>query len=135
MADGCLPASLAGSGAISESTATGTQRERDALSADAENAAAMAPAEALASEKPPLTSDYMDIAQLRFSLGCSTTTQKEPLKQKLLAHIKEKGTCALCSCCRTVRRAPAISRRGRLCLIAPTPACHSPSKLPHLRPC
>lgn len=60
--------------------------------------ATMAKATAHASEKPPLTSDYMDVAQLRFSLGCSTATQKEPLKEKLMAHIKEKGTPALCSC-------------------------------------
>lgn len=102
----------------------------------------MAKATAHASEKPPLTSDYMDVAQLRFSLGCSTATQKEPLKEKLMAHIKEKGTPALCSCCQAVGHASETGRCGRLrhagrrlslvclcrrsCLI-----CNHPEPFPH----
>mmetsp|Transcript_71374 Transcript_71374/g.118611 ORF Transcript_71374/g.118611 Transcript_71374/m.118611 type:complete len:388 (+) Transcript_71374:51-1214(+) len=39
----------------------------------------------------PLTSDYMDIAQLRFALSCSNAPDKENLQTKLLAYIKEKA--------------------------------------------
>ena len=51
----------------------------------------------MASEAVP--SDYMDIAQLRFSLSCRGAIDKEGLKAKLCAHIKEKG-----GCCRGVSR-------------------------------
>jgi len=37
-----------------------------------------------------VSSDYMDIAQLRFSLTCSGAPDKDGLKAKLMAHIKEK---------------------------------------------
>lgn len=37
-----------------------------------------------------MTSDYMDIAQLRFALKCADTPDKENLRLKLMAHIKEK---------------------------------------------
>jgi len=48
------------------------------------------PAAAHAAEKPPLTSDYLDCAQLRFSLGCTTVADKAPLKAQLLKQIEEK---------------------------------------------
>ncbi|EOD23564.1 hypothetical protein EMIHUDRAFT_239467 [Emiliania huxleyi CCMP1516] len=48
------------------------------------------PAAAHAAEKPPLTSDYLDCAQLRFSLGCTTVADKAPLKAQADAALLAK---------------------------------------------
>ena len=48
------------------------------------------PAAAHAAEKPPLTSDYLDCAQLRFSLGCTTVADKAPLKAQVRARAAQR---------------------------------------------